>query len=60
MDKEANAFAMELLMPEAFIERDVARLEDQEVESAIDELAKLYQVPRTIMVIRLTQLGYFT
>ena len=59
MDSEANAFAMELLMPEKFLKKDIGSLQGEPLDLALDKLAQKYQVEKTVMVIRLTQLGYF-
>lgn len=59
MDREANVFAMELLMPEKMLRSDVEKLRGVELDLACDKLAEMYQVEKTVMVIRLTQLGYF-
>ena len=55
MDAEANAFAMDLLMPEAWL-RDDARGLDICDEAAVARLAKKYRVPVTAMAIRLGEL----
>lgn len=57
---EANQFAAELLMPEAFVresvEAVVAEDADVQVEEAIDKLARAYQVSPIAMTHRLTNL----
>ena len=53
---EANQFAAELLMPEAFLKQDVDGLELD--DTAIEDLARKYQVSVQAMTIRLTVLGY--
>lgn len=52
MDAEANAFAMELLMPFDWIVRDSAGIDICEDE-AIAKLAKRYRVPASAMAIRI-------
>jgi Zn-dependent peptidase ImmA (M78 family) len=54
MDAEANAFAMELLMPEKWIRRDAAGIDICD-DAAIAKLAKRYQVPASAMAIRIGQ-----
>jgi Zn-dependent peptidase ImmA (M78 family) len=60
-DKEANAFAMALLMPAEWLTRDADEiaassgvLDDADVSS----LAKRYRVSVVMMTIRLRELGY--
>lgn len=55
---EANQFAAELLMPEAFLARDVKEVAWEEAEVATGKLAERYQVSDQAMSIRLTVLGY--
>ena len=55
MEDEANAFAIELLMPEEWIRRDakgIALLDTL----AVEKLAKLYQVSVPLMSYRIGQL----
>lgn len=52
MDIEANAFAMELLMPFDWIVRDAANL-DLDDEKAVLRLAKKYKVAPFTMAFRL-------
>jgi len=55
---EANQFAAELLMPEKLLMRDVAKLPlGLDVEEAIAELARRYEVSEQAMTIRLSALG---
>jgi Zn-dependent peptidase ImmA (M78 family) len=59
-EKEANLFAAELLMPEAFLKRDLAgrsAIDLYDVEY-IPELAKKYGVSVQALVFRLQYLGY--
>lgn len=52
MEIEANAFAMELLMPFNWIARDAVGL-DLCDEVAVAKLAKRYRVPATAMAVRI-------
>lgn len=58
MDVEANAFAMELLMPELFLRLDLEKAGgvDIEDERALTRLARRYGVSVTVMACRLGQL----
>lgn len=58
MEAEANAFAMELLMPEPFLRADIEKLGGVAVddEAAVTMLAKRYRVSPTVMALRLGQL----
>lgn len=57
MDQEATAFAMELLMPEEFLRRDLVREKiDICDDRAIEKLAQRYKVPKSVMAIRIGQL----
>lgn len=51
-DAEANAFAMELLMPFDWIVRDANGL-DLCDERAVEKLAKKYRVATTVMAVRI-------
>jgi Zn-dependent peptidase ImmA (M78 family) len=55
MDQEANDFAMELLMPEQFLLKDMAGLDIAD-DSAIERLSRKYRVPAGVMAIRIGQL----
>jgi Zn-dependent peptidase ImmA (M78 family) len=61
-EREANYFAMELLMPEEFLRKDVTDMYpnglDLESTDAVKRLAEKYEVSEQIMTIRLTEL-YF-
>ncbi len=63
---EANAFAMELLMPRTFLQRDLhdkPRWPDGRpklTDADIHELAKRYEVDVVWMTMRLVQLGYLS
>lgn len=55
---EANQFAAEMLMPSATLIKDVRTLPtDIDSETAISQLAQLYQVSEQAMTIRLSALG---
>ena len=58
MDEEANAFAMELLMPEAWLRRDVAKMGgiDIEDDKKVKKLAERYRVSVQAMTLRLGQI----
>lgn len=58
MNREANAFAFELLMPTLFLRMDLEKMGgiDVEDEKRIEQLAKRYKVSRTVMTIRIGQL----
>lgn len=56
-EREANAFAAALLMPEAFVLDATAQLRlDIEDDAAIDELARRFEVSRQAMTFRLANL----
>jgi Zn-dependent peptidase ImmA (M78 family) len=57
---EANFFAAELLMPSAFIARDMADYEGRDLveDKVVEKLAKKYKVSEQALVIRLTNLGF--
>lgn len=59
MEREANAFAMELLMPEKFLRADIKKLGGIDIESdkRIAKLAKRYRVSEQLMSFRLAQLA---
>lgn len=54
-DAEANAFALELLMPEDWIRRDAKGI-DLADDQAIATLATRYKVPNSLMAFRIGQL----
>ena len=58
MDQEANAFAMELLMPADWLRADIAKLGgiDIEDDAALAKLAKKYRVSPQVMAIRIGEL----
>lgn len=55
-DIEANYFAMHLLMPTQFLLRDIGDGIDLTDDDAVKKLAERYQVPASIMAIRLQEL----
>lgn len=60
LEKEANRFAAELLMPKEFLVRDVQEigLQDLHDDEAVKQLAKKYEVSVQAMTTRLTSLGF--
>lgn len=59
---EANNFAAELLMPEIYVLQEAVRLRERRRaplsdEELIEELAKIFQVSRQAMEVRLANLG---
>lgn len=61
MDAEANAFAMELLMPELFVRLDLEKAGGIDIDDqrALSRLARRYGVSITVMAVRLGQLMDF-
>lgn len=61
-DREANLFAMELLMPESFIRNEIAKLSENHIQGGFDatikHLANRFQVDQSVMMLRLGQLGF--
>jgi Zn-dependent peptidase ImmA (M78 family) len=57
-ESEANAFAMALLMPEEMIRKEVRKLKGIDLcdDTKIRILAKKFQVPLTLMSLRLGQI----
>lgn len=55
IEAEANAFAMELLMPFEWLAQD-CRGVDVSDENAIAKLAKKYQVAPTVMALRIGEI----
>lgn len=55
MNAEANAFALELLVPTFFLRMDLERLGGADIEdiSSIERLAKRYRVSTAVMAIRI-------
>ena len=60
-EREANAFAAELLMPRQLVDREIDRLvsrqSDLTFKEVVAELAKRFQVSTEAMTIRLTNVG---
>lgn len=56
-EREANAFAAEILMPARFLQHDLDDLDVQN-EEQLKKLAKKYGVSEQALVFRLTGLGY--
>lgn len=58
-DREADYFAMCLLMPEAFVRRELARMGGVELsdDKALRLLARKFAVSLGLMALRLGQLG---
>jgi Zn-dependent peptidase ImmA (M78 family) len=60
---EANLFAAELLMPVAFLKKDLSEIgnldvQDDKVEAALQEIAKKYRVSTQALIFRLINLGF--
>lgn len=65
-EREANAFAIALLMPEKHVRRELSKLDihedielDFESDKRIKKLADKFEVSEQLMLIRLSQLGFF-
>lgn len=60
IEREANLFAAEFLMPEHFLQNDLhgRRQIDVEDEAFLRELAQRYQVSQQALIFRLANLGY--
>lgn len=60
IEREANLFAMALLMPEEWVRTDVKNMGGVDIADGrqIDQLAKKYKVDATLMTMRIAQL-YF-
>jgi len=58
MQAEANAFAMELLMPADWLRADIEKLGgiDIEDDAALTKLAKKYRVSMQVMAVRIGEL----
>ena len=57
-DKEANQFAMEILIPKFMIDEEVKKGIDISNGLAIHILAKKFKVEENILMLRLFNLGY--
>lgn len=57
-EKEANQFAMELLMPEDFVRKEIRELTDFDIidDNQIMLLAEKFEVSISVMTLRLAQL----
>ena len=57
-EREANLFAMYLLMPEELVKQEVKKMGKIDLcdDQAIAKLAKIFQVPVTLMAIRIGQI----
>jgi Zn-dependent peptidase ImmA (M78 family) len=60
IEREANLFAMALLMPEKWVRADVKKMGGVDIADGaeIEKLAKKYKVDATLMTMRIAQL-YF-
>jgi len=60
MESEANAFAMELLIPAEWLMEDVRKMGGVDIEddASVAALAKRYRVSRSVMTLRLGQLAF--
>lgn len=56
---EANAFAAELLMPVNMINQELKKIQAEDLDEVIDDLAKNFKVSKQAMMIRLSNLGLF-
>ena len=57
-EREANAFAAALLMPQALIAQEIGHISGRDVEQVITELARKFDVSDQAMSFRLSNLGY--
>ena len=59
-EREANLFAAELLMPQAFLEADIENEDDLDLldEDDLADIAKRYMVSAQALTFRLANLGY--
>ena len=57
MDREANEFAMQLLVPTDFLRADLEKIGGIDIENgkAVEKLAKKYRVSMQVMTIRIAQ-----
>lgn len=58
-EREANVFAMNLLMPENLLKRELKLYHGRDWEFIVKKVARKFQVSEAMMTARLTQLGYF-
>lgn len=63
VEREANLFAAELLMPEELLRVSLRstphlNIDDADVDELLDKLARQYQVSKQAMMFRLANLGY--
>jgi Zn-dependent peptidase ImmA (M78 family) len=56
-EREANAFAAELLMPEEFLRKDLRKRIDIKNQESLEKLAKKYEVSLQALTFRLVNLG---
>lgn len=61
LEREANRFAIELLMPVEFLKKDLRgkNLDMLDAEPEIKKLAARYQVTSQLMTMRLAELGLY-
>lgn len=57
-DAEANLFALELLMPEQFVRSEIKKMKSFDLcdDEAMKKLARIFQVPQSIMAVRVGQI----
>ncbi len=58
LEIEANQFAAALLMPEAIVERELAKIRSKDMGEVVRTLARRFKVSTESMAIRLNNLGY--
>lgn len=56
-EREANAFALAILMPKEMFLKELMKMKSMEDDLIIKKLAKKFQVPKTAVVLRITMLG---
>lgn len=57
-EREANAFAASLLMPQSLIEKEINNIGNIDMDVLIDSMAKRFNVSSQAMTFRLANLGY--
>lgn len=57
MEKEANEFAMRLLVPTEFLLKDMEAGIDLTDDRAVERMAHRYRVPVAVMVLRIQQVS---